>query len=201
MTLPPEKAQDFITDVLEYHSDMIVKRCDDEDRLDHWKSLQYFWSLYPGKKCSKFGRVANRRRMAEVVVLACHLDPYEVADAHKRTTTGTRSYPEPDDASLSADDDVEPVPMVTWGPEHWSKLKQQLHFLRECLLRKDATRKIVRKQDERNAVDLKRSESAFYTRDLDRLLGKISVNAAISRFRRELESGSPVRYALLVDFR
>jgi hypothetical protein len=180
MTTIPKTAEGIIIDSVEYLSELVISG-DQEDHLENWSSLKYFWNQYKQTEGrSKFGRLNARMRMAETTVYALHLLPYEDCGAAKK---------------------MKIVPLVKWGPKSWDLLKRKLVGLRDCLVRKDGKRILLTPENEIASPDPNREKSPIYNKQLNDLLVTITANQMISSFRQELERGEPVSQSALEEFR
>ena len=177
----PAFAEGFLADVIEYHSDKLLRGCE-QDFTSHWESLNYFWKLYTGtfvasaagsthhhqqRERSKHGRICNRRRMAQIIVVCSHGDGGDGAA------------------------------MSDWSPEQWQSLKSLLDTLRKSLIRADAHEPLTDVSDENCATDTRRLRHPLFAKKYDKLVDILVVNELVSRVRhpieRQLESKSSIR--------
>ena len=195
----PALAEGFLVDVIEYHSDILIHGCE-QDSVSHWESLDYFWKLYTGsttkrgsgagtgsggrahhqeqqqQRRSKYGRINNRKQMAQIIMFACHLDAYKHDAA----------------ADNSNDDDNEDSPlgfspMVEWDRKQWKWLKKRIEALRKSLMRVDAHEPLVDPRNENCATDDRRLNHPLFTKKYDKLVDFLQVNELLSLLRGPIE--------------
>lgn len=201
---PPAMAEGFISDVIEYHSDVLVHGCEEDAVAANWESLCYFWRLFSGGKANStaytvgtprqelakdslnsHGRICNRKKMAEIIYYACHLDPYD-----KIATTDDNNV----DDIVAATTATTPmiVPMSQWNPKHWQWLQQEMHALRNSLLRVDASVPLLyhdqeNQEGENCANHDRRFAHRLFTNKYDKVDLLLKVNEHISIIRRPME--------------
>ena len=169
----PAFAEGFLADIIEYHSDIILRGCE-QHSISHWDSLDYFWKLYTGssltsdigtvsaqqqqqRERSKHGRISNRRRMAQIIVVCNHGDGRDGA------------------------------PMSGWPPPKWSWLKNRMDTLRKSLMRADAHEPLTDVSDENGDTVTRRLSHPLFTKKYDKLVDILVVNELVSRVRRPIE--------------
>jgi len=231
----PILAEALIADAVEYHSDVIIHGCEDEeDPVAHWESLVYFWKLLDGSTSaaisttnactststnagtataqqkenladvidtgaaqrvlqpqpqlhsslhlhrSKYGRIKNRKLMAQILMFACHLDAFDYV--HDNSYNHHDHLRNQSSALL-----LDISPMCQWKRRQWKWLKKKLEMLRQSLMRVDAHLPVLKVQDENCAIDSRRLNHPIFAKKYDKLITLLEVNEILSLIRPEIE--------------
>lgn len=180
----PVLADGFVADAIEYHSDILIRGCE-QDASSHWEALDFFWKLYTGRITaigngagasrtpqprrgrSKYGRICNRRRMAQIIVMC----------------------------SQCKDDDH--APMLDWSAPKWRWLRSQMDTLRESLMRADSHEPLKDPSDENCAADTRRLCHPLFSNKYEKLGDILLINEVLSPLRgpilRQLQINSSKR--------
>ncbi|CAB9518349.1 Myb-like DNA-binding domain [Seminavis robusta] len=167
----PDLAEGHIGDLILHYSYSIVAGIldDKEEMEEHWDALHYFWhNVYPQNKQSLHGRLSNRVKLADIVMMATHVDPYSTTD--EATTLPHEK------------------PLIRWNRQDWDLLEEKLEDAHTSLLRRDANNTVNHVDQENPEPHPSRAKYDMYNNEYTRVLKQIHVSRAICPIRHLLEA-------------
>jgi len=187
-------AERVLADIIEHHTDIFIRACeDDNERREYWGSMEYFFKQFlhnlpedseddeeerkPSKR-SKVGSIFVRRRMAEIIMLACHNPPYKFVDSNDDENA---------EGGASSREQVTVRAMVQWQPSDWKRLIKKMYAAHHLLVRKDASKQVFLAKDEEPEDHPGRIESPLYNKQFERLMELLGLQKGLSHIRYDLE--------------